>query len=53
MLRTGLNLCCKMRENHLLKFCYRWQHVSNGKGYDEQNPYYEGQGFVLMFTRFL
>jgi hypothetical protein len=53
MFRTGPNLCWNLDKKHVLKFCYRWQHASNGTGFGPQNPYYEGQGFVAMFTRFI
>ncbi|HYG52467.1 MAG TPA: hypothetical protein VD905_16260 [Flavobacteriales bacterium] len=47
MFRTGPNVCLDVSNKYRLKAGYRWLHASNGMGYGNQNPYYEGQGIVL------
>ncbi|HEY4800370.1 MAG TPA: hypothetical protein VII99_14920, partial [Bacteroidia bacterium] len=44
MFRAGPSVIFKMNCNYSFKTGYRWMHVSNGKGYGNQNPYYEAQG---------
>lgn len=52
MFRTGPSITYKMNERCSLKIGYRWMHVSNGRGYGNQNPFYEAQGFNLSFLMF-
>jgi hypothetical protein len=49
MFRTGPSIAYKINTNYILKIGYRWMHVSNGKGYGKQNPFYEAQGINLGF----
>ena len=44
MFRTGPSVAYRLNNNCFLKTGYRWMHVSNGKGYGRQNPFYEAQG---------
>jgi lipid A 3-O-deacylase len=44
MFRTGPSLTYRIKNNSFIKIGYRWMHVSNGKGYGPQNPFYEAQG---------
>lgn len=47
MFRAGPSLTYKINKSCFIKTGYRWMHVSNGKGYGKQNPFYEAQGINL------
>lgn len=51
MFRTGPSVTYKINHHYLFKIGYRWMHVSNGKGYGNQNPFYEAQGVNLSFIK--
>lgn len=47
MFRTGPSVAYRLENGHLMKIGCRWMHVSNGKGYGNQNPFYEAIGISL------
>lgn len=53
MFRMGPSLAFKVCRNCWVKAGYRWMHVSNGKGFGNQNPFYEAQGVSIGFVKVL
>lgn len=49
LFRAGPSIAYRLNNNYSLKIGYRWMHVSNAKGYGNQNPFYEAQGIILGF----
>lgn len=50
MFRAGPSVSYRLSDLSFLKIGYRWAHVSNGKGYGRQNPFYEAHGINLSFV---
>ena len=53
MFRMGPSISYRISKNGYLKMGYRWMHVSNGKGYGNQNPFYEAQGIGIAFIKII
>jgi len=51
MFRTGPSITYQTSKNYFFKIGYRWMHVSNGKGFGNQNPFYEAQGVNISFIK--
>jgi lipid A 3-O-deacylase len=53
MFRMGPSISYRVSKNGYIKAGYRWMHVSNGKGFGNQNPFYEAQGAGISFIKML
>ena len=51
MFRMGPSISFRISKTGYLKAGYRWMHVSNGKGFGNQNPFYEAQGAGISFIK--
>ncbi|MGZ3863322.1 MAG: acyloxyacyl hydrolase [Bacteroidia bacterium] len=51
MFRMGPSVSWEITKHNYFKVGYRWMHVSNGKGFGNQNPFYEAQGIGIGFVR--
>ncbi|MGZ3865103.1 MAG: acyloxyacyl hydrolase [Bacteroidia bacterium] len=51
MFRMGPSISYEFSKHNYFKIGYRWMHVSNGKGFGNQNPFYEAQGVGIGFVK--